>query len=138
METNYDHCLTAAWDLYESSLLFTLDVCNPPPKQQRAEQTHPSHEVHSSPSVQQKCGHVNVAIVSRNVEGGETTLRVGGSRSTHTHKQTNTHIYIIHRHTHARVIQYRCLALQQSTVDVQSHSIRQGHTLALHYIETIC
>ncbi|TNN70600.1 hypothetical protein EYF80_019184 [Liparis tanakae] len=33
-----------------------------PPKHQRAEQTHPRHEVHSSSSVEQQRGHVDVAI----------------------------------------------------------------------------
>lgn len=56
--------LTVAWYLR----------CSTTPNQQREVHTHPSHEVHSSSSVQQKCGHVDVAIVSGDVEGRETTL----------------------------------------------------------------
>lgn len=63
-----------------------------PPKQQRAEWTHPSHEVHSSSPVQQQRGHVNVAIVSRDVEGGEAALTVEESHTARTRRQTSTHI----------------------------------------------
>lgn len=68
---------------FKPPLLFRSKSSSTPPKQQRAEFTHPSHEVHGSPSVQQKRGHVNVAIVSRNVERGETTLTGGESSTTH-------------------------------------------------------
>lgn len=64
------------------SPLFILNAGSTTPKQQRAEWTHPSHEVHSSPSVQQQRGHVDVAVVSRDVEGRETALTEGESRQT--------------------------------------------------------
>ena len=52
-----------------------------PPVQQRAEQPYPGHEVHSGPSVQQKRGHVDVAIVSSDVERSEAALREQESRA---------------------------------------------------------
>lgn len=60
------------------------------PNQQRAVETHPSHEVHSSPAVQQKRGHINVAIMRCDVEGCETTLRIEEMQQ-HTCRQTNRH-----------------------------------------------
>lgn len=64
------------------SPLFILNAGSTTPKQQRAEWTHPSHEVHSSPPVQQQRGHVDVAVVSRDVEWRETALTEGESRQT--------------------------------------------------------
>lgn len=90
--------------LCKSSLLFTLTAGSTPPKQQRAEETHPCHEVHSSPSVQQKCGHVNVAIVSSYVEGGEATLTGGESDTTHTQREKQIH-YITNCETHCNSVQ---------------------------------
>lgn len=59
-----------------------------PPVQQRAEKTHSCNEVHSSPSVQQKRGHVDVAIVSGDVERSETTLGRRKAQNTHITLQT--------------------------------------------------
>ena len=54
--------------------------CPASPGQQRVLQTHPGHEVHGGPPVQQKGSHVDVAIVSSDVERCESTLRTGRER----------------------------------------------------------
>lgn len=54
--------------------------------------THPCHKVHSSSSVQQKSGYIDISIVSSDVEGGETTL-MGGS----TRRRKDKQIFIINQ-----------------------------------------
>lgn len=71
--------------------------CSTTPDQQREVYTHPSHEVHSSSSVQQKRGHVDVAIVSSDVEGGEPTLMgEGGEAKYYNKNKTERHTFIIY------------------------------------------
>lgn len=59
---------------------FKLSAGSTTPRQQRAELTHPSHEVDGSPSVEQQRGHVDVAVVSCDVQGRESALAAGESR----------------------------------------------------------
>lgn len=79
--------------------------------------THPCHKVHRSSSVQQKRGHIDVSIVSSDVEGGETTL-MGGAQD-----KTDKHMSIINPKDYSEIQ----VILHKTVVDTPPHPII--HTL---------
>lgn len=66
--------------------------------------SYPCREVHCCPSVQQECGHIDVAIVGSDMQGGESTLenklkknKTGTQRKT---VESHRSLYLIHLKFH--------------------------------------
>lgn len=65
-------------------------------------ESYPCREVHCCPSVQQECGHIDVAIVGSDMQGGESTLE-DRQEKTDTQRgaeRSDTSLYFTHFNFH--------------------------------------